>query len=153
MAIKLHMSINDITYFLRTAFFVAPFIVFWVTKRICLSLQRADRNKVLHQRESGTIIRTPEGAFFERHEGLSEYERWKLVDFEPVAPIQLEQRVDANGVEKPLTGKDRMRARLSRFYFKDAVQPVTPAELAAAHHDGHGHEAIEAGEHAGAGHH
>ena len=153
MAIKLHMSINDITYFLRTAFFVAPFIVFWVTKRICLSLQRADRNKVLHQRESGTIIRTPEGAFFERHEDLSEYERWKLVDFEPVAPIQLEQRVDANGVEKPLTGKDRMRARLSRFYFKDAVQPVTPAELAAAHHDGHGHEAIEAGEHAGAGHH
>ena len=153
MAIKLHMSINDITYFLRIAFFVAPFIVFWVTKRICLSLQRADRNKVLHQRESGTIIRTPEGAFFERHEGLSEYERWKLVDFEPVAPIQLEQRVDANGVEKPLTGKDRMRARLSRFYFKDAVQPVTPAELAAAHHDGHGHEAIEAGEHAGAGHH
>jgi len=153
MAIKLHMSINDITYFLRIAFFVAPFIVFWVTKRICLSLQRADRNKVLHQRESGTIIRTPEGAFFERHEDLSEYERWKLVDFEPVAPIQLEQRVDANGVEKPLTGKDRMRARLSRFYFKDAVQPVTPAELAAAHHDGHGHEAIEAGEHAGAGHH
>ncbi|MCA0336546.1 MAG: cytochrome bc complex cytochrome b subunit [Actinobacteria bacterium] len=152
MAIKLHMSINDITYFLRTAFFVAPFIVFWVTKRICLSLQRADRNKVLHQRESGTIIRTPEGAFFERHEGLSEYERWKLVDFEPVAPIQLEQRVDANGVEKPLTGKDRMRARLSRFYFKDAVQPVTPAELAAAHHDGHGHEAIEAGEHAGSVH-
>ena len=153
MAIKLHMSIIDITYFLRIAFFVAPFIVFWVTKRICLSLQRADRNKVLHQRESGTIIRTPEGAFFERHEDLSEYERWKLVDFEPVAPIQLEQRVDANGVEKPLTGKDRMRARLSRFYFKDAVQPVTPAELAAAHHDGHGHEAIEAGEHAGAGHH
>ena len=152
MAIKLHMSINDITYFLRIAFFVAPFIVFWVTKRICLSLQRADRNKVLHQRESGTIIRTPEGAFFERHEDLSEYERWKLVDFEPVAPIQLEQRVDANGVEKPLTGKDRMRARLSRFYFKDAVQPVTPAELAAAHHDGHGHEAIEAGEHAGSVH-
>ena len=33
---------------------------------------------------------------------------------------------------------------MSHFYFKDAVNPVTPAELAAAHHDGQHAEAIEA---------
>ena len=40
--------------------------------------------------------------------------------------------------------KDRLRAKVSHFYFTDAVNPVTPAELAAAHHDGHQAEAIEA---------
>lgn len=144
IAIKLHMSINDITHVLRAAFFILPIIVFWCTKRICLSLQRADRNLVLHQRESGTIIRTPDGAFFERHDELTADERWILVQHEPVAPIEITDGVDENGVAKPASRGDKLRAKLSHFYFKDAVNPVTPAELAAAHHDGHGHEAIEA---------
>jgi len=144
IAIKLHMSINDITHVLRAAFFILPIIVFWCTKRICLSLQRADRNLALHQRESGTIIRTPDGAFFERHDELTADERWILVQHEPVAPIEITDGVDENGVAKPASRGDKLRAKLSHFYFKDAVNPVTPAELAAAHHDGHGHEAIEA---------
>ena len=37
------------------------------------------------------------------------------------------------------------RAAMSRFYFRDAVNPVTPAELAAAHHHGQEAEAIEPG--------
>ena len=40
----------------------------------------------------------------------------------------------------------KWRTRLSRFYFQDVVQPVTPAELEAAHHDGHATEHLEAGE-------
>ena len=68
MAIKLHLSINDITWFFRIGLFVLPPIMFWVTKRICLSLQRRDRDTVLHGRETGTIVRTPDGRFFERHE-------------------------------------------------------------------------------------
>jgi ubiquinol-cytochrome c reductase cytochrome b subunit len=30
-----------------------------------------------------------------------------------------------------------MRQAISRFYFQDRVEPVTPSELAAAHHDHH----------------
>jgi ubiquinol-cytochrome c reductase cytochrome b subunit len=142
MAIKLGMSINDITWALRIGLFVLPPLAFWVTKRICLSLQRRDRDLALHQRESGTIIRTAEGRFYERHEDLSDYDRWNLVQHDPVAPLQLTDGVDAHGVARPAKRGDKLRARLSNFYFKDAVNPVTPAELAAAHHDGHGHEAI-----------
>ena len=59
MAIKLGLSINDITCFLRDRPSSSlPPIVFWVTKRICLVLQRRDRDTVLHGRETGTIIRT-----------------------------------------------------------------------------------------------
>ncbi|NNM45262.1 cytochrome bc1 complex cytochrome b subunit [Knoellia koreensis] len=143
MAIKLHLSINDITHILRAAFFIAPVIAFWVTKRICLSLQRKDRDLVLHGRETGRIIRTADGKFFEQHEPLDPYARWNLVDYDTDQPLQLEAPADENGVASPTARKDRVRAALSRFYFDDSVPAVTPAELAAAHHDGHGHEAIE----------
>ncbi|GAA1790869.1 MAG: cytochrome bc complex cytochrome b subunit [Actinobacteria bacterium] len=145
LAIKLHMSINDITYFFRAATFLLPIVAFWATRRICLSLQRADRNLVLHGRESGRIVQTAEGRFFEVHEPLDEYTRWKLVGFEGQEPLQLTAGTDAHGVASPAAGKDKLRARLSRLYFQDTVQPVTPAELEAAHHDGHAHEAIEGG--------
>ena len=144
MAIKLHLSINDITHILRAAFFIAPVIVFWVTKRICLSLQRRDRDLVLHGRETGRIIRTADGQFFEQHEPLDEYTRWNLVQHDPHEVLQLEAATDEHGVASPTARKDKARAALSRFYFTDRIDPVTPAELAAAHHDGHGHEAIEA---------
>ncbi len=119
--------------------------MFWVTKRICLSLQRRDRDTVLHGRETGTIVRTPDGKYFERHETSAELtpEQWILVQHEPVAPIQIESNVDENGVERKAHRKDRRRARWSRFYFADAVNPVTPAEFAAAQHHGAEHEAIE----------
>lgn len=143
MAIKLGMSINDITHILQVSLFVMPPLMFWCTKRICISLQRRDRDMALHQRESGTIIRTPEGGYFERHDDFTEFERWGLVQEEAVPPLELPPAVDENGVARKGSGKDRLRARLYRFYFKDHVNPVTPAELAAAHHDGQAHEAIE----------
>jgi ubiquinol-cytochrome c reductase cytochrome b subunit len=141
MAIKLHLSINDITRTLQVAFFVVPPLAFWLTKRICLSLQRHDRDKVLHGRETGTIIRTADGRFYEKHDPLDPYERWPLVDYEAHAPLALGSGTDANGVAARNARSERIRARLTGFYFKDRVDPVTPAELAAAHAHGE-HEAI-----------
>jgi ubiquinol-cytochrome c reductase cytochrome b subunit len=66
-----------------------------------------------------------------------------LVQHEPVAPIALEPAVDDNGVARKAKRSERLRAAFSRFYFADAVNPVTPTELAAAHHHGAEHEAIE----------
>ena len=143
IAIKTGMSINDLTNAFRIGLFVLPPLVFWITKRIALSLQRRDRDAVLHGRETGTIIRTPEGRFYERHEPLDEYSRWNLVNYETHTPLELETATDGNGVLRKGGRKDRLRARLSKFYFSDRVEAVTPAELAAAHHDGHELEAIE----------
>lgn len=138
IAIKFHMSINDITNFFRVALFFGPVIAFWVTKRICLSLQRRDRDLVLHGRESGRIVRTAEGAFFEAHDPLDEYTRWQLVSYKHYAPAN----IDTEG----LTGKElkaaKKRNKWSNFYFKNTIAPVTPAELAAAHHHGE-HDELE----------
>lgn len=144
IAIKFHLSINDITNFFRIAIVLGPLVVFWCTKRICLSLQRRDRDLVLHGRESGRIVRTPEGEFYEVHEPLDEFTRWRLVDFTDHAPLQLAAATDANGVRRKGAGDEKWRARFSNFYFKNRIEPVTPAELASAHHDGHAGEAIEA---------
>jgi ubiquinol-cytochrome c reductase cytochrome b subunit len=142
IAIKLGLSINDITRTLQVGLIVIPPLAFWVTRRICLSLQRRDRDLVLHGRETGRVVRTAEGKFFEVHEPLPEFERWPLVQHETPEPLQLRATVDANGVRRRGTRSERLRAKVSGFYFADAVHAVTPAELAAAHHDGTAHEAI-----------
>ena len=145
MAIKLGLSINDITRFFQIMVFVGPPLGYWITKRICLSLQRADREKVLHGRETGKIWQHADGQFEEIHAPLTAYERWPLVQHEVPEPVELVAEKDANGVASPLARKQKARARLSRFYFRDRVAPPTPAELEAAHHHGHDedeHEAI-----------
>ncbi len=143
MAIKLHMSINDLTHVFQALLFLVPVIVFWATKRICLSLQRHDRELVLHGRELH-LMKTGDGAFYGEHEDLDQYTRWNLVNYETHEPLQLTSGVDEHGVPDPTSRSQRIRARMSNFWFKDAVHAVTPAELAAAHYDGH-HEALPPG--------
>jgi ubiquinol-cytochrome c reductase cytochrome b subunit len=140
IASQLHLSINDITWVLRFLVFLGPPIAFAVTKRICLGLERKDREKVLHGRETGTIYRTEDGEFFEVHAPLDEYSRWTLVQYEAHRPLELEPAVDENGVRRPGARLDGVRRRLSRFFFEDRVEPVTPRELEEAHDD---HLAIE----------
>ncbi len=143
IAIQLNLSINDITNVLRASCLLLPPLSFWLTKRICLSLQRKDRELVLHGTETGRIVRTAEGEFFEVHEPLDPQTRWVLVQHEAHRPLELEPAVDEHGVRRPGARKDAIRKRLSRFYFSDRIEPVTPAELAAAQAHGHEIEALE----------
>ncbi|WP_369053616.1 cytochrome bc1 complex cytochrome b subunit [Kineococcus terrestris] len=143
VAHMLGLSINDITRSFRVLVFVGPALAFIVTKRICLGLQRKDREKALHGRETGRIVRLPHGEFIEVHAPLSEFERWNLVQHDVQRPMEIEDRVDAG---RPDTLYGRVQRRLSKFYFEDRVEPVTPAELAASHAEHHGE--LEGEEHA-----
>lgn len=132
LATHFKLSLNGITLAFRVLFFVAPILAFIITKRVCLALQRKDRELVLYGHETGYIRRTPQGAYYEVHEPLNEYERWTLVSQEVNRPLEIEPEFDDNGVARPDYKRDRRRQRLSRFFFEDRVEPVTPAELAAA---------------------
>lgn len=145
IATHLSLAINDITNASRILAVVAPPLAFVITKRICLGLQRRDRERVLHGKETGQVYRMESGEVLERHEPLTPEERWVLVQHEGYTPIEAGPPVDANGVRRPGALGDGIRTRLSRFYFGDAVTPVTPAELAAAHAVHGEHEAIEGG--------
>ncbi len=142
IATEFNLSINDITWFTRIFLIVLPPLAFVITKRICLGLQRRDRERVLHGKETGEVFRLESGETLERHEPLPEAERWLLVQHDGYTPIEAASATDANGVRRPGTPFDGVKRRLSRFYFGDAVLPVTPAELAAAHAVQGGHEAI-----------
>ncbi|MCE0538297.1 ubiquinol-cytochrome c reductase cytochrome b subunit [Kineosporia rhizophila] len=143
IATHLHLSINDITYFLRVGVFVLPALAYVITKRICIGLQRKDREKVLHGRETGRVFRTEEGEVFELHAPLSAEDRWLLVGFDSPEPARALPATDASGVRRPGGALEKLRQKVSRFYFEDRVAPVTPAELAAAHHHGE-HEEVSA---------
>ncbi|WP_263730341.1 cytochrome b [Cellulomonas sp. SG140] len=145
IATQFHLSINDITWTFRVLLFVAPAIAFLVTKRICLGLQRRDRELVLHGHETGRIVRFASGEYIEVHAPLDEDERWLRVQQEPVRPLQIAPAEDSRGVRRKGYAADRRRQRLSQLFYEDRVEPVTPRELAAAHEHG-AHPVLEPAE-------
>ncbi len=137
IATHFDLSINDITWTFRVLLFVAPWIAFVVTKRICLGLQRKDRELVLHGHETGRIVRYASGEYIEVHKPLDAHERWLRVQHEAIRPLEIEPAEDSRGVRRKGYKTDRLRQRISQLFYEDRVEPVTPAELAAAH-AGHG---------------
>jgi ubiquinol-cytochrome c reductase cytochrome b subunit len=147
IAVAFSWSINAITWTIRILLFILPAIVFVVTKRICLGLQRRDREKLLHGRETGVIKRLPHGEFIEVHGPVSDAERAVLVSNRnsTYRPIEAPPAVDENGVASKKKG--RIGRALSRFYFADRVETPTDEEIDAGQHhaaeqlagvDGHG---------------
>ncbi|WP_055586138.1 cytochrome bc1 complex cytochrome b subunit [Peterkaempfera griseoplana] len=139
-ATHFHLSINAITWTMRIGFFVVPVVTFLVTKRICMGLQRRDRDKVLHGRESGIIKRLPHGEFIEVHEPLTQAQLYKLTAHDQHRPAELPAAVDENGVARKVSLTQKLRAKLSRGYFGDEGQiPKPSAEEYREITSGHGH--------------
>jgi quinol---cytochrome-c reductase cytochrome b subunit len=146
VATHLHLSLNAITWFMRIGIFVGPVIAFLVTKRICLALQRRDREMLLHGYETGIILRSPEGEYTERHLPINPASAYYVASHERQEPLELPAAVDGNGIPAPHSGKTKLRVRASRFWFGDVIQKPTRAELERAHQNGHGEDhAVEEG--------
>ncbi|GAA1606093.1 cytochrome bc complex cytochrome b subunit [Kribbella sancticallisti] len=135
------VSLNNVTWFLRIAVFLGPILAFWATRRIAISLQRADNERLLHGLESGIIVRTPEGSYYEKHTPISKYEAYELTARDRMLPLEIGPETDDNGVRAPRRALNKLRAKLSDFYFADAVQKPTTEEIQEAHahasHDEH----------------
>jgi ubiquinol-cytochrome c reductase cytochrome b subunit len=77
------LDINQVSWALRIALIVLPPIVYVITKRACLSLQRSDEELLHHGIESGTIRRLPSGEFVEETVPLPSTYRIALTRVEP----------------------------------------------------------------------
>ncbi|MGO1402933.1 MAG: cytochrome bc1 complex cytochrome b subunit [Flaviflexus sp.] len=132
LATHFELSLNGITWALRIAFLIAPFITFWLVKRICLSLQRRDRELAMHGRATGRVVQTPDGAFHSVHRPLDDYELWTLVQHDLHRPLKVGSDTDADGIVRNDYKSLKRRSAVSRFFFEDRVEPVTKSELAAA---------------------
>ncbi|WP_425845797.1 cytochrome b [Agrococcus sp. TSP3-2-1] len=133
IATHFRLNVFHVTYGLQALLILGTVVVYWLTKRIALGLQKKDREILLHGYETGRIVRRPGGEFVEVHQPLDEYEAWKLKAYESYAPVMV--RPNAKGRITPAT---HVRAALTRWFFEDRVSPVTPRELEIAkRHDDH----------------
>ncbi|WP_097240474.1 MULTISPECIES: cytochrome bc1 complex cytochrome b subunit [unclassified Streptomyces] len=140
LATHFHLSINAITYAVRAGFFALPVIVFVITKRWCLGLQRRDKEKVLHGRETGVIKRLQHGEFIEIHEPLPQARLHTLTAHDQPQPTVLPPEVDENGVVRKAGLLTRARVKLSRgFYGQDSQIAKPTAEEHTEVTSGHGH--------------
>jgi len=124
IATHFHLTIEGVTHSLQALLILGPILAYLITKRICLSLQKKDREIALHGYESGRMIRLPGGEYHEVHRELDDYERWRLVDYLDYKPLMV--RPDSRG---RITVRQRFRAVLSRWFFEDRISPATRAEL------------------------
>lgn len=131
IATSFDLSINSITWFLRVTIFVIPPIVFVITKRACLGLQRRDRERLLHGNESGRILRLPHGEFVEVHMPLSPKDRAVMSAKTDHAPLPAPERTDADGVANKHYRIQALRHRLSRSFYADNVARPSDAEIEA----------------------
>jgi ubiquinol-cytochrome c reductase cytochrome b subunit len=128
------LSINELIWFFRIAVIVLPPVMFLITKRICLSLQRRDRDKLLHGYETGRVLRLPHGEFIEVHGELSVEEKAKIMSKSDLTPLAPPAAEDASGVRNPKARGGKLRTAMSRFFLGDTVARPTDAEIEEASH-------------------
>jgi ubiquinol-cytochrome c reductase cytochrome b subunit len=157
IALKFDLNLNYITYFNRVMVFLGPVLAFWITRRWCISLQRADQNRLLHGYETGVIMRSPDGGYAEKHLPISTEEAYTLTarDRDPVLPAPTE--ADENGVANRKVMARRARSKVSGFWYGKNIQKPTAEELEEArHHAEHelavhedGHQHLTSGDYSG----
>ncbi|MBT2408996.1 cytochrome b N-terminal domain-containing protein [Streptomyces sp. ISL-12] len=126
IATRLHVSVNGVTWAVRIGLFVVPVLAFVVTKRLALGLQRRDRDKVLHGRETGVIKRLPHGEYVEVHEPLDQAHRHALTAHEQYRPLEPVPARDTDG--SPTARTRRLRTGLSRAFYGPGSQITKPSE-------------------------
>ena len=101
IALKFHISLNATTWIGRIGMVVLPAIVYYITYRWCIGLQRSDRAVLEHGIETGIIKRLPHGAYIELHQ--------------PLGPGRRARPPDSAGVPGRRPAEADEQARLGRF--------------------------------------
>ncbi|GAB2514235.1 cytochrome bc1 complex cytochrome b subunit [Paramicrobacterium agarici] len=128
IATHFQVTMEGVIHSLQAMLVLGPFVAYFITKRICIALQKKDREIALHGYESGRIVRLPGGEYIEVHQPVDEYERWKLVSQDSYKPLMI--RPNSRG---KITTAQRLRAGLSRWFFEDRIAPVTQTEIERSH--------------------
>lgn len=105
------ISLNAMTWVGRIGLIILPPLAYFLTYRICIGLQRSDREVLEHGIETGVIKKLPNGAFVEIHQ--------------PLGPV------DEHGHAVPLEyGGGRVPKQMNQLGFADSetVGAFSPAD-------------------------
>jgi ubiquinol-cytochrome c reductase cytochrome b subunit len=149
VADKLQIPLYTVTWIARVLTIVGPILAYFITKRVCLGLQRKDREELLHGYESGIIRQLPNGEFIEVHQPVNEEKQAVLEAKKVPALLPGPGSEDDNGLPPPssrgMLGKARARANRA---FAETI-PVEADGHGNGHH-GNGH-AVTGEEHEAVG--
>ena len=126
----LHIPLYTVTWIARVLVILGPILAYVITKRVCLALQRKDREELLHGYESGIIRQLPNGEFIEVHQPVNEEKRAVLEAKKMIALMPGPGSEDDNGVPPPSSRGVLGKAR--------AVANRAFAETIPVEADGHG---------------
>ncbi|MBM7505885.1 cytochrome bc complex cytochrome b subunit [Agromyces aurantiacus] len=132
IATQFRVSFEGVIGMLQALLIVGPCIGFGVARRVCLGLQRRDRDVLEHGFETGRLVRLPGGEVVEVHQRVGETERVRMSRAEP--RVMLVLRPDERG-RLPLAR--RVQVRLGRWFLADSIDAesgvrVLPAPVAAS---------------------
>jgi len=131
------ISLNGMTWGGRIAVMILPPLAYVLTYRLCLGLQRHDREVLEHGIETGIILRLPTGEFIEVHQplGPTDGHGHGLLNYAG-APVPKRMNSVGNGALRHVHG----------FFFpvkeKPAIQAALDEALAAQNGHSGGHEAV-----------
>jgi ubiquinol-cytochrome c reductase cytochrome b subunit len=131
IADHLDISLYLTTEIARYAIFIGPVVAYFITKRICLGLQRKDLHLLEHGVETGVIHQLPSGEYVERTRPLTEEEIAEL-DVRRPTPLSVEAATGEGVPPRGMRGGvGRVKLALNR-----AVTETVPLD---AHGNGYGH--------------
>jgi ubiquinol-cytochrome c reductase cytochrome b subunit len=146
LADKLQIPLYTITWIARVAVFVVPIGGYYITKRICLGLQRKDAAMLTHGVEIGIIRQLPHGEFVEEERPLTAEERAVVASKRIPLALPGPGKLDPNGIPEPAARGPVGWARgVANRAFTETV------EIPEGHANGHGEHnghAVADGEHA-----
>ncbi|SEA39356.1 cytochrome bc1 complex cytochrome b subunit [Leifsonia sp. 21MFCrub1.1] len=119
VATHFHLAVESVVAGYQVLVVVGPVAAFLVTRRVCLALQKRDRDILLHGYETGRIVRLPGGEYVEVHGAVDAAERYRLAG--PAAMDPVDARPDEDG---RLRLSERLRTTLARVFFEDRLEPV-----------------------------
>jgi ubiquinol-cytochrome c reductase cytochrome b subunit len=136
----LNISLYLTTEIARYAIFIGPVVAYWVTKRICLGLQRKDVHLLEHGVETGIIRQLPSGEYIELTRPVDE-EKQAVLEARSQVP-QIEAPVgDDVPAASARGGLGKLRVSLNRVLTESIPLPQGNGHHGNGHGDGHAGEA------------
>jgi ubiquinol-cytochrome c reductase cytochrome b subunit len=142
ISFHLGIAVEDLVWVLRFGFFIFPVVAFFVTRRVCVALQRADRRRLRVGLPYGIAAQSPDGAARPEPDGaVTRPEPAALTpgqsDGQVVAP---QPELSYTAVNNPLTEQEH--ERLTAHRPDELIRPIprhlvplpTPRRVAAQVH-------------------
>ncbi|WP_439378056.1 cytochrome bc1 complex cytochrome b subunit [Amycolatopsis lexingtonensis] len=133
------ISLNATTWAGRIGVLIVPPIAYYLTYRLCLGLQRADREVLEHGVETGIIKRLPHGEFIEIHQplaGVDSHGHAIPLEYQGASVPKKMNKLGSAGQAVPGT-----------FWSPDPAEETAALQRAHGNGHGNGHSATADGQH------